>query len=941
MTQELHPHQLLSDLMALPGHPGVYVLGSFARHVTIYSQQVRAVNLVDALFRTGQLGRGTPVAVVGAGAAGLTAAAAAAWRGARVTVIEKEQSYLSIQRHSDKRFVHPHIYDWPLHQAPGDEDLAEVPFLPWRADTARRVFEGMEKDWNAFVQMLPAGQAPRQLRGTFTGLECAPDGVRLRITPGNAGGPDTRTAQVAILALGFGLEEERGNYGTYWQDTGLDFTAGGGKHWLVSGFGDGALTDLLGLCIIHFEHKRFVQRFAGNARLAGMLRDLLADPGEGSGGIRAAFQALNRELGADAFLEPGEIREKVIVTFNASPDYLESSGSSILNRFLAFQLEERKAFHLQPGYVLDIPNPVNDRVAIDFWSDKQRTTHLAHDEFDRLVIRHGPAPALKDDDFPELAAALRTLRGRWADQSQAHDATRVPRWDPREYDTAAEPQRPPRPDPAGNLLCFVLTSTADRAHGPLPELVEGGVLSNAAEIHRQTGSLAPPEFAFTSAAVNESLRDQEEYDRTVRLLCTAEVAVVDVTGFEPGIMLFLGIRAAARRGVTVVTTNGTLGVEEWARLPFNLKELFPLSLLPRTPDVNSPEHPGNLLGGTVARALGQYRLEPTYQDLPAYEAVRRHGTPASSLGGQTVLWLCSFGAAYQPCEAYLQNGFNAQYGGKLDPGGTRSYRLERITDIPSPQLVAQRLYGSLRHSGLCLVDWTFWSPNVFFELGVRLAVSDMGWICLIASEMEGVADGDAPDAELAAQRAALTARFAPIPYGARGESRALFQEVERRHDQMNTHATRRGAAAAVPPTFGAQPFNHTHRLVGRHLPLRNEPGAAPAHEFLQAAAHALVGISPTSTQQIPVLYAGVREELADQARRAATELRLAAWFYLEGRYPVRALRADPALAAQAAQLGNGLVASLSLSPDPEDLALVERIETILNALERADEEVSR
>ena len=46
--------------MQLPGSKGsasppVFIVGSFARRVTIYSQQVRATNLVYALLRTGRL----------------------------------------------------------------------------------------------------------------------------------------------------------------------------------------------------------------------------------------------------------------------------------------------------------------------------------------------------------------------------------------------------------------------------------------------------------------------------------------------------------------------------------------------------------------------------------------------------------------------------------------------------------------------------------------------------------------------------------------------------------------------------------------------------------------------------------------------------------------------------------------------------------------------
>lgn len=45
--------------MRVPGERAVYVLGSFERRITLYSQQVRALNLVYALTAAGHLAAGT------------------------------------------------------------------------------------------------------------------------------------------------------------------------------------------------------------------------------------------------------------------------------------------------------------------------------------------------------------------------------------------------------------------------------------------------------------------------------------------------------------------------------------------------------------------------------------------------------------------------------------------------------------------------------------------------------------------------------------------------------------------------------------------------------------------------------------------------------------------------------------------------------------------
>src|SRR4051812_12997979 len=69
--------------------PEVFVLGSLNRHITIHSQQCRAINLIQALMKEAGGLDGRSLAIVGAGFAGLTAAAFAVEKTtARVSVFE-------------------------------------------------------------------------------------------------------------------------------------------------------------------------------------------------------------------------------------------------------------------------------------------------------------------------------------------------------------------------------------------------------------------------------------------------------------------------------------------------------------------------------------------------------------------------------------------------------------------------------------------------------------------------------------------------------------------------------------------------------------------------------------------------------------------------------------------------------------------------------------
>jgi hypothetical protein len=919
--------------MAVPAYPGAFILGSFAGRVTIYSQQVRALNLVDALCKTGQMAKGTPVAVVGGGIAGLTAAAAAAVRGAEVTLIEKENEFFPIQRHTTTRYLHPHIYDWPLgDRKEGSGAVAKLPLLRWTAAPANAVFDRLDEEWRKLRALYGARQ-PKQLMETrFLRLDAAAhERLELTVQEKSSSEPTRLTAAIVILALGFGRETERSHLYKYWDNTSLDSPSEVKLRWLVSGYGDGGLTDLMRLCIKSFRHEWLVKRFAGDTKLIQTLKGLLGGSGRKPPRIRDAFEDLYQRV---QLLGDSDLRTDTDVTFNAPADYLESEGSSILNKLIVFQLEKLGKFARQDGRMkLPIPQPTaEDRYEVAFLDEKDVV--IKTEVFNRLVVRHGPERSLSEEKLPEIWAASEKLRARWKGLAQGEDRTRVPIWVPADYDPARMPgsilttEVPAR---SCDLECLVLEASQPREQVRLHGLVVAGLKNQRNEIKRTFGRTRhDPDLVldFHDLRIDEALASQREYNRTAQLLCRADVAVIDVTGFEPGVMLFLGIRAAVRRGVTLVTNNQRLDAAAWSKLPFNLKELYPLSVLSQTQDANSPEHPARILGATLERALKQYRSIPSYQDLPAYEAVRR--LEASRQDAQSVLWLCSFDPEYEPLAAYLQNGFIAELGAAGDDGTT--YRLERVTEIVSPQLVTQRLYSAIRRTGLCLVDWSRWSPNVFFELGVRLAVTSMGPVCLVEKPAGG-APG-AGDAGIARQREALVKLFHPIEYSRTEDEQELFREIRARYEEMQAHEAAGRAPSPIPPTFGAFSYDHTYRLVGRSLLLSEEPGASTAHAALTASANALIGNSATTDPGLPVLYANVNEGLDRQARSAAVELLIAAWIYLTNRYPPAELKGNGQMLQEYMALTERLSNLLENRTGAKDQELLRRVKHVLDKIDK-------
>jgi len=192
----------------------VYVVGCLERRVTLYAQQVRALNLVDALIASGKLTAASRVAIVGAGAAGLTAAAAIvrALPGIRtLELFERKPELLHLQTASRDRYLHPHLYDWPV---PGTrETRAGLPLLDWTAGPASDVADHLVTEFARLTESSPvrirASQAVEQVDELPLGLGC-----RLRIE-GHTPRPEY---DLCLLTIGFGLEHFAGSGAntSYW-----------------------------------------------------------------------------------------------------------------------------------------------------------------------------------------------------------------------------------------------------------------------------------------------------------------------------------------------------------------------------------------------------------------------------------------------------------------------------------------------------------------------------------------------------------------------------------------------------------------------------------------------------------------------------------------------------------------------------------------------------
>lgn len=412
---------------AVPEMPGTYVLGVFESRVTLYSQQVRALNLVYALLKEGKIGKTSKVAVIGGGAAGITAAAAAASQGCRVLLIEQAAVLMPLQQSNRSRWLHPHIYDWPAEHASKTD--AGLPLLTWKAAAAGEVASNLS---SAF-RKLPFPSRIREVLGVTNVRVHEPRGGRLMVTwhPVPAHHPNRRErrkydddfVEAVILAVGFGVEEPRTEVPTvsYWSNDDLDqqdvMQLGERVRILVSGNGDGGLIDLLRASLVGFRHDTMIQEFFGGVDITALKKELLSieERARRDNDIEEMYRRYKR-LSVPAKIKraiESRMHKHREVTLNAASHIPINRNSSILNRFLAMQL-------LDLG-VDFIGSPIKSVT-----SQNQKHFVVFEDgtsgDYDRIVLRHGPTPAIRKY-FPRVEELCEVLRGR-----SELDQSRYPIW---------------------------------------------------------------------------------------------------------------------------------------------------------------------------------------------------------------------------------------------------------------------------------------------------------------------------------------------------------------------------------------------------------------------------------------------------------------------------------------------------------------------------------
>jgi hypothetical protein len=305
------------------------------------SQQVRALNVVDALLVQGVVKPTGKIAIIGAGVGGITVAAALAVAAPGMKAIdlfERKGELLHLQRGS-QRFVHPHLYDWPKEGSTNAD--AGLPLLNWHAGKAADVALTLNDQFDALTR----GKVNPKIGRYVDKIKLFPTGgCRVFVKGAPA---ESAVYDAAIISIGFGYENFiEGQNLSYWSPSVLaaPILAAGDRHEIfVSGNGDGGLVDFMMAAFNGLDHgticqfitnydgledtKRVLLEIEEMAWASSIPIDILAEY------RRSVIPILPNHLLSDV---RDRLRQDADLYFHTREQFLFRRNTAILNRFGAF-----------------------------------------------------------------------------------------------------------------------------------------------------------------------------------------------------------------------------------------------------------------------------------------------------------------------------------------------------------------------------------------------------------------------------------------------------------------------------------------------------------------------------------------------------------------------------------------------------------------------------
>ena len=296
-----------------------------------------------------------------------------------------------------------------------------MPILNWTASASEEVAKSLSKSWQLISERFLGFVDFRKQVARIT--------IEMKGTDPLVSwdGSDPKQFSAVILAVGFGLEGTGKPEESYWSNDDLESEFGPDENVLVSGYGDGALTDLMRLCVTDFRQDEMIDMLAHQAGMESVIDRLLQIEQQAIGRsdewLTGEYETIHAPA-LQALLAARRRPERTVSLVGRSP-WRYSAKSFPLNRFIVSQLERVPAFTpLKNGPIVSVSEAANSANRVQY---SVTFADGAVRNYDRIVRRHGPAPAL-EFDFPVIWKLCDPLRMRWADTAHQDDVTREPIW---------------------------------------------------------------------------------------------------------------------------------------------------------------------------------------------------------------------------------------------------------------------------------------------------------------------------------------------------------------------------------------------------------------------------------------------------------------------------------------------------------------------------------
>ncbi len=427
------------------------------------------------------------------------------------------------------------------------------------------------------------------------------------------------------------------------------------------------------------------------------------------------------------------------------------------------------------------------------------------------------------------------------------------------------------------------------------------------------------------------------FARAVEQVCRADLAIFDLTNFEPAVMVLLGIRAVIRRGLTVCVAGEHDPPWRGAEPPFHLREVSLIT----PPDRDA-------LLARMQEGIRQLALSGTdYRDLPCFDLIRavppdpeqRRTRAFDAKNNPSILALVPFDADYvgrnwrQIKQDLPEVARDMTSGPRPQAEGVQQAKqpprpvLQRTLDLDSPRVVSAQLFEAIRLTDFCLVDLTGARPNVLFELGVRLAANRLHPVVIVDPRYHEAGDGGEAgraDAEwlgkVGRQFGMLRQLLRPVEY--MPTTQGVFTQMVERHLEFRRLLQDPSEDPWAESLLGSLPPTGVYDLVWRHAVAGDEVVTTPVAERLAAGGEELL-VSQTLGRR-HLIYP-TAHPLTEAAERTGLEYLIAAWLYLHFRKQAGG-GADAALAKSYDALTDKLVVQLDDTREPSDASFRAQLE---------------